>query len=348
MKTDFTLDDFNYNLPENLIAKYPTSKRDEARMLVLDKKTGDIEHKHFFDFVDYLKKDDILVLNNTKVIPARLMGHKKTGAKIEIFLTRPLNGKLWSALIRNSKRLKDGDIVEIAPDFKVLIIKKGEALEGNVPENTIELLYDGQNIDEALEKFGTIPLPPYMQREATEKDKEDYNTVYAQITGSVAAPTAGLHFTNEILQEIEKKGIKICYITLNVGLGTFLPVKTNDINKHKMHTESYFIPKETADIINNKKGRLISIGTTTTRCLEACYQKFGEIKETRDETDIFIYPPYEFKVVDCLLTNFHLPKSTLLMLVSAFSTKEIILNTYNKAVLDNYRFFSYGDCMLIK
>ena len=349
MKTNLTLDDFNYNLPEELIAKYPTEKRDEAKMLVVDKITGEIVHKHFYDFVDYLNPNDVLVLNNTKVIPARLLGKKETGANIEIFLTRYLGENDWQAIIRNSKRLKDGDIVIISDILKVLIKKKGEANnDGNIPEHLVELIYSNGSMEDILNKTGKIPLPPYIQREVEEKDKEDYQTVYAKVSGSVAAPTAGLHFTNEILEKIEKKGIKIAYVTLNVGLGTFLPVKTNDINNHKMHTESYFIPKETADIINNKKGSLVAVGTTSLRCLEANFKKFGKIKEGYDETDIFICPPYDFKVVDKLLTNFHLPKSTLLMLVSAFSSREIILNAYNEAIKNNYRFFSYGDCTFLK
>lgn len=349
MKTNLTLDDFNYNLPEELIAKYPTKKRDEAKMLVVDKITGDMVHKHFYDFIDYLNPNDVLILNNTKVIPARLLGKKETGANIEIFLTRYLGNNDWQAIIRNSKRLKDGDIVTISDILKVLIKKKGEANnDGNIPEHLVELIYSNGSMEEILNKTGKIPLPPYIQREVEEKDKEDYQTVYAKVSGSVAAPTAGLHFTSEILEKIEKKGIKIAYVTLNVGLGTFLPVKTNDINNHKMHTESYFIPKETADIINNKKGSLVAIGTTSLRCLEANFKKYGKIKEGYDETDIFIYPPYDFKVVDKLLTNFHLPKSTLLMLVSAFSSREIILNAYNEAIKNNYRFFSYGDCTFLK
>lgn len=349
MKTNLTLDDFNYNLPEELIAKYPTKKRDEAKMLVVDKITGDMVHKHFYDFIDYLNPDDVLILNNTKVIPARLLGKKETGANIEIFLTRYLGNNDWQAIIRNSKRLKDGDIVTISDILKVLIKKKGEANnDGNIPEHLVELIYSNGSMEEILNKTGKIPLPPYIQREVEEKDKEDYQTVYAKVSGSVAAPTAGLHFTSEILEKIETKGIKIAYVTLNVGLGTFLPVKTNDINNHKMHTESYFIPKETADIINNKKGSLVAIGTTSLRCLEANFKKYGKIKEGYDETDIFIYPPYNFKVVDKLLTNFHLPKSTLLMLVSAFSSREIILSAYNEAIKNNYRFFSYGDCTFLK
>lgn len=349
MKTNLTLDDFNYNLPEELIAKYPTKKRDEAKMLVVDKITGDMVHKYFYDFIDYLNPDDVLILNNTKVIPARLLGKKETGANIETFLTRYLGNNDWQAIIRNSKRLKDGDIVTISDILKVLIKKKGEANnDGNIPEHLVELIYSNGSMEEILNKTGKIPLPPYIQREVEEKDKEDYQTVYAKVSGSVAAPTAGLHFTSEILEKIEKRGIKIAYVTLNVGLGTFLPVKTNDINNHKMHTESYFIPKETADIINNKKGSLVAIGTTSLRCLEANFKKYGKIKEGYDETDIFIYPPYNFKVVDKLLTNFHLPKSTLLMLVSAFSSREIILNAYNEAIKNNYRFFSYGDCTFLK
>lgn len=349
MKTNLTLDDFNYNLPEELIAKYPTKKRDEAKMLVVDKITGDMVHKHFYDFIDYLNPNDVLILNNTKVIPARLLGKKETGANIEIFLTRYLGNNDWQAIIRNSKRLKDGDIVIISDILKVLIKKKGEVNnDGNIPEHLVELIYSNGSMEEILNKTGKIPLPPYIQREVEEKDKEDYQTVYAKVSGSVAAPTAGLHFTSEILEKIEKRGIKIAYVTLNVGLGTFLPVKTNDINNHKMHTESYFIPKETADIINNKKGSLVAIGTTSLRCLEANFKKYGKIKEGYDETDIFIYPPYNFKVVDKLLTNFHLPKSTLLMLVSAFSSREIILSAYNEAIKNNYRFFSYGDCTFLK
>ena len=349
MKTNLTLDDFNYNLPEELIAKYPTEKRDEAKMLVVDKITGNIVHKHFYDFVDYLNPNDVLILNNTKVIPARLLGKKETGANIEIFLTRYLGENDWQAIIRNSKRLKDGDIVIISDILKVLIKKKGEANnDGNIPEHLVELIYSNGSMEDILNKTGKIPLPPYIQREVEEKDKEDYQTVYAKVSGSVAAPTAGLHFTNEILEKIEKKGIKIAYVTLNVGLGTFLPVKTNNINNHKMHTESYFIPKETADIINNKKGSLVAVGTTSLRCLEANFKKFGKTKEGYGETDIFICPPYDFKVVDKLLTNFHLPKSTLLMLVSAFSSREIILNAYNEAIKNNYRFFSYGDCTFLK
>ena len=345
---NLTLDDFDYNLPEELIAKYPLEKRDNSKMLVLDKLTGEIEHKHFFDIVEYLNKDDILILNNTKVIPARLQGKKETGANIEIFLTRPLDKNLWSALIRNSKRLKNKDIVTISDELKVLIKEKKESTDGNIPEHIVELLYEGNNINEILNKTGKIPLPPYIQREAEEKDKETYQTVYAKFDGSVAAPTAGLHFTNEILDKIKNKGVKTGFIHLTVGLGTFLPVKVHDIKNHKMHTETYTIPKETADLINNKKGKIISIGTTTVRCLESCYKKYNKIIPVTDETDIFIYPPFKFTVTDKLLTNFHLPKSTLIMLVSAFSSKDIILNAYNEAVKNKYRFFSYGDCMFIK
>ncbi len=347
MENKLKLSDFDYQLPEELIAKYPEEKRDNSKMLVLDKKTGKIEHKHFYDFIDYLKKDDVLILNNTKVIPARLIGKKETGAKIEVFLVRPLKENLWSALIKNSKRLKTGDIIIISDELKVLLKEKKETDKDNIPEHIVELIYKG-NEEEVLNKFGSIPLPPYIQREAEEKDKETYQTVYAKITGSVAAPTAGLHFTKEILEKLEEKGVKIGYITLNVGLGTFLPVKVDEITNHKMHKEAYTISKETADLINNKKGKLFAIGTTTTRCLEAAYQKFGKIQETKDETDIFIYPPFKFNVIDCLLTNFHLPKSTLLMLISAFSSREMILETYKIAIAEKYRFFSYGDCMLIK
>ena len=351
MKTDLTLSDFDYELPNNLIAKYPVLRRDSSRMLVIDKKTGQIEHKHFFDIINYLEPSDILVLNNTKVIPARLTGKKSTGAGIEIFLTRFLGHNKWCSLIKNAKRLKENDIVKITDDLSVFIVKKGNAKEfgeGNIPENIVELIYEDNSMENILEKNGKIPLPPYIGREAEEKDKETYQTVYAKTLGSVAAPTAGLHFTEEILEKIKNKGVKIACITLNVGLGTFLPVKTSNIKDHKMHTESYFIPKVTADIVNNKKGNIIAIGTTTTRCLEANYLKNGKIVEGCDETDIFIYPPFKFNVVDKLLTNFHLPKSTLLMLISAFSSREIILESYKRAIDQKYRFFSYGDCTFLK
>ncbi|MCX4274305.1 MAG: tRNA preQ1(34) S-adenosylmethionine ribosyltransferase-isomerase QueA [Candidatus Gastranaerophilales bacterium] len=353
--------DFDYNLPEELIAQFPLKKRDTSKMMVLKRGENTVEHKIFSDFADYLKKGDVLVLNNTKVLPARLLGEKETGAKIEIFLLHPAGkleneadtkGKtLWYALIRNLKRLKEGDIVKISDELSVRLLKKGEGANSGPNENLVELIYYGENLDRVLEKYGEIPLPPYIQRENVQEDKNTYQTVFAKIPGSVAAPTAGLHFTPEILAKIEKKGVKTAYVTLNVGLGTFLPVKEDNVLNHKMHTESFEIPEETARIINeareNAQGNIVCVGTTVTRTLEATYKKYGKILPIKDETDIFIYPPYEFKVTDKLLTNFHLPKSTLIMLVSALAGKDFILEAYKKAVNEKYRFFSYGDCMFI-
>ena len=357
--------EFDYDLPEELIAQFPLKKRDTSKMMRISRGKKTIEHKVFSDFSEFLNKDDVLVLNNTKVLPARLLGYKETGAKIEIFLLHPAgqnggnnteNGgqALWYALIRNLKRLKEGDIVKISEDFSIKLIKKGDSSNSGPDENLVELLFSG-NITDVLEKYGEIPLPPYIQRENVQEDKNTYQTVFAKIPGSVAAPTAGLHFTSEVLKKIEQKGVKIVYVTLNVGLGTFLPVKEDNVLNHKMHTESFEIPEDTAKIINEtleKKaaggaGNIVSVGTTVTRTLEATYKKYGKIMPVKDETDIFIYPPYEFKVIDKLLTNFHLPKSTLIMLVSALAGKDFILKAYKKAVEEKYRFFSYGDCMFI-
>lgn len=333
--------DFDYNLPKELIAQAPIEGRSGCNMMRLNK-NGEIEHKKFYDFPNYLNSGDVLVLNDTKVIPARILGHKKTGAKIEIFLLKPIEGNVWEALIRNSKRLKEGDIVEVADVLSIKIIEKTS------DTNKVELIYNNsKSIYEILDIVGKIPLPPYIEREADEKDKEIYQTVFAKNLGSVAAPTAGLHFTQEILDELKNKGVKIAYITLVVGLGTFLPVKCEEIKDHKMHFESFEITEETANIINSAQGKIVACGTTVVRTLEATHKKYGKILPIKDETNIFIYPPYEFKVVDKLLTNFHLPKSTLLMLVSAFSGKKNIMKAYENAVNNEYKFFSYGDCMLL-
>lgn len=358
------LSDFDYGLPKELIAQTPIVGRSGSRMLVLDDEGGHtaackiehgckISHKKFSDFVDYLNAGDVLVLNDTKVIPARLLARRNitthrnggagAGAAVEIFLLKPLEDAKWSALIKNSRRLKIGETIVISPRLSVKIIEKGV---GEERESTVELIYDG-DIYEILNEVGKIPLPPYISRSATLNDEEVYQTVFASNPGSVAAPTAGLHFTREILEKIEKKGVKIVYITLMVGLGTFLPVQSENIQEHKMHFESFIIPPETAAAINSARGNIVAVGTTVVRTLESTYQKHGAIIPTTDETNIFIYPPYEFKVVDKLLTNFHLPKSTLIMLVSAFSGKENILNAYGEAVREKYRFFSYGDCMLL-
>ena len=331
--------DFDYNLPENLIAQMPADKRENSKMLVLDRAAKSIEHKHFFDIVDYIGENSILVLNNTKVIPARLYGTKDTGAKIEVFLLEPKENNNWSALIKPSKRVKPDTVITISDELKVRPV---ERLEDD-GEWLVELIYKG-NLFEILHKVGNIPLPPYIERKLTtdelkQFDKERYQTVYAKDEGSVAAPTAGLHFTKEIVD-----------ITLHIGLGTFRPVKCENILDHKMHSETFEITKEAADKINRAKAegkKLIAVGTTTVRTLETAYQKFGCIKPCHDHSELFIYPPYEFKVVDNLITNFHLPKSTLLMLVSALAGKEFIFKAYDEAIKNKYRFYSYGDCMFI-
>lgn len=347
------ISEYDYNLPENLIAQMPADKRENSKMLVLDREKCSIEHKHFFDIVDYIDKNSVLVLNNTKVLPARLYGTKETGAKIEVFLleAKSENNKLWNALIKPSKRVKPDTIITVSDNLQIKPIKRLE----DDGEWLIELIFEG-NLFEILHKVGNIPLPPYIERKLTTKeltqfDKERYQTVYAKDEGSVAAPTAGLHFTEEILKKLAEKGVEIIYVTLNVGLGTFRPVKCENILDHKMHSETFEITQEAADRINKAKQngkKLIAVGTTTVRTLETAYQKFGCIKACHDSSELFIYPPYEFKVVDNLITNFHLPKSTLLMLVSALAGKEFIFKAYNEAINNDYRFFSYGDCMYIK
>ena len=346
------LSEFDYNLPENLIAQLPADKRENSKMMVLEKDTQSIQHKHFYDIVDLIDENSILVLNNTKVMPARLYGMKEeTGAKIEVFLLKQLEGKTWETLIKPSKRVKEGTIIKISDELSAKAIEKTEEDGGWI----VEMIYEG-NILEVLHRNGNIPLPPYIERKLANEDIkkldfERYQTVYAKDEGSVAAPTAGLHFTKEILQKLQDKGVEIAYVTLNVGLGTFRPVKCENILEHKMHSETFEISEETAKKINAAKAngkKLVAVGTTTVRTLETAYQKYGCIKGCHDHSELFIYPPYEFKVIDELITNFHLPKSTLLMLVSALAGKDFIFKAYDEAVKNNYRFFSYGDCMYIK
>ena len=341
MKTD----DFDYYLPEDLIAQTPLLKRDSSRLLVLDKKTGDIEHKKFTDIIDYLNEGDTLVLNNTKVLPARLIGEKEeTKAVIEILLLNNIENDDWKCLVKPARRIKVGTIVSFGNGLlKAKCIKEED--EGI---RYFTLMYDGILV-EILDKLGTMPLPPYIHEKLD--DQSRYQTVYAKELGSAAAPTAGLHFTKELLKKIEDKNIKICYVTLHVGLGTFRPVNVDNVENHKMHSEYYQMSSETAKILSKAKEegrRIISVGTTTTRVLETVMSKYNEFRECSGFTDIFIYPGYEFKGIDALITNFHLPKSTLIMLVSALATKEIILNAYNEAVKEKYRFFSFGDAMFIK
>ncbi len=342
--------DFDYELPEELIAQTPSEKRDECKMMVLDKGTQTIEHKHFYDITDYLDENYILVLNNTKVIPARLFGHKETGALIEIFLLKDKSNKQWEALIKPSKRIKEGNVIEVSEELKVKALQNLGDGKWN-----IELIYDGI-LYEILDKVGNIPLPPYIERKMTNDERksldyERYQTVYAKNEGSVAAPTAGLHFTQDTLNKLAQKGVDIAYVNLTVGLGTFRPVKCENILDHKMDSEEFAISKETAEKINNAKKqgkKLVAVGTTTVRTLETAYQQYGEIKECKSASQLFIYPPYEFKVVDNLITNFHLPKSTLLMLVSALEGKDFIFRAYKEAIKESYMFYSYGDCMFLK
>ena len=341
MKTD----DFDFYLPEELIAQHPLEKRDSSRMLVLDRKTGEIEHKHFKDIIDYLDDNDVLVLNDTKVLPARLIGEKEeTKAHIEVLLLKKESGDIWECLVKPAKRVKLGTLITFGNGLlKAKCTKIGE--DGI---RHVEFIYEGI-FYEILDKLGTMPLPPYIREKLEDKDR--YQTVYAKNLGSAAAPTAGLHFTKELLEKIKKKNIKVCYITLHVGLGTFRPVAVEDVTKHKMHSEYYSMTKEVADTLNTAKKegkRIIAVGTTTTRTLETIMTKYNEFTSCSGWTDIFIYPGYKFKAIDGLITNFHLPKSTLIMLVSAFSSKKIILNAYKEAVSKQYRFFSFGDSMFIK
>lgn len=338
-------DDFDYELPERLIAQTPLQKRDESRLFVLDKETGAIEHHHFNNIVDYLNEHDVLVLNDTKVLPARLIGVKEeTNAVIEILLLKNIVADDWECLVKPAKRIRVGMIVTFGDgELKAKCISEGEdGIRG------FTLIYNGI-LYEILDKLGDMPLPPYIHEKLKEKDR--YQTVYASHPGSAAAPTAGLHFTKELMAKIDKKGIKIVFITLHVGLGTFRPVQVDDVNNHKMHLEYYEMSSDTASILADAKKqgkRIISVGTTTTRTLETIMNKYDEFRECSGWTDIFIYPGYKFKAIDALITNFHLPKSTLIMLVSALAGKENIMKAYKEAVKQEYRFFSFGDSMFIK
>lgn len=337
--------DFFYNLPEKLIAQDPIKKRDHSRLMVLDRKTGEISHKHFYDILDELMPDDCLILNDSRVLPARLYGTRKdTGARVEFLLLNKKDNDTWEALAGPGKKAKIG---------KEFVFKEGvlEAVVLDVLSDGNRLLKFNYNGDfySILDEVGTMPLPHYIKHELLEKER--YQTVYSKELGSAAAPTAGLHFTKELLKNIKDKGIKIGYVTLHVGLGTFRPVKTDNILDHKMHVEYFSVPEETAKLISETKkngGRVISVGTTSCRTLESMFKQEGNITACSGDTDIFIYPGYEFKVVDALITNFHLPESTLIMLVSALAGRENILNAYSVAVSEKYRFFSFGDAMFIK
>ena len=338
-------DDFDFELPEELIAQTPIKNRDQSRMLVLDKKTGEIEHKHFNNILDYLNENDVLVLNDTKVMPARLYGQKEeTNALIEVLLLKEKTNNTWECLVKPAERVKIGSVVNFGDG--ILKAKCIEIKDEGI--RVFKLIYDGI-LYEILDKLGEMPLPPYIHEKLEDKDR--YQTVYAKNIGSAAAPTAGLHFTKELLEKVKEKGITVLYITLHVGLGTFRPVNVEDVTKHKMHSEFYMMSKETAEILNKAKKnnqRIISVGTTTTRTLETIMNLYDEFRECSGWTSIFIYPGYEFKAIDSLITNFHLPKSTLLMLVSALAGKDKIMKAYHEAVKEKYRFFSFGDSMFIK
>lgn len=359
------ISEFDYELPEELIAQRPCEKRENSKMMVLNRAEHSIEHKNFFDIVDYLDENCVLILNDTKVMPARLYGYKDTGAKIEVFLLKQRTDKTpycsdgikesdsiypWEVLIKPSKRVRTGTVIKISDELSAEILMP-------LPDDgkwLVKMIYEG-DIFEILHKVGNIPLPPYIERKMANEDLkkldfERYQTVYAREEGSVAAPTAGLHFTKEILQKLEEKGVQVGYVTLNVGIGTFRPVKCEDILDHHMDSEAFEISEKTANLINNAKKegkKIVAVGTTTVRTLETAYKLFGEIKACKAASELFIYPPYEFKVVDKLITNFHLPKSTLLLLVSALATKEFIFEAYSEAIKNKYRFYSYGDCMYI-
>ncbi len=341
MKTD----DFNFELPEELIAQTPLEKRDSSKLLVLNKETGEIEHKYFNNIIDYLDENDVLVLNDTKVIPARLYGVKEeTDAHIEVLMLKEVEKDVWECLTKPAKRVKVGSTISFGDGLlKAVCLEERE--EGI---RVFKLNYSGI-LYEILDKLGEMPLPPYIHEKLENKDR--YQTVYAKYEGSAAAPTAGLHFTQDLMSKLIEKGVKIVYVTLHVGLGTFRPVSVEDVTSHKMHSEFYMMNEDTAKILNEAKAckkRIISVGTTSTRVIETIMNTYGEFKECSGWTDIFIYPGYEFKGINALITNFHLPKSTLVMLVSALAGKDNILNAYNKAIESKYRFFSFGDSMFIK
>ncbi len=336
--------DFYYDLPEELIAQTPLEPRDSSRLMVLHKKTGEIEHRHFYDILDYLNEGDCLIMNDSRVLPARIYGVKdETNANVEFLLLNCIEGKKWEALAKPGKRAKIGTSFSFG--------------DGLMHCKVIDILDDGNRIlefecegsfYENLDKLGQMPLPPYIHEKL--KDKERYQTVYSREIGSAAAPTAGLHFTKELMKKAQEKGVKIGFVTLHVGLGTFRPVKVDDVTKHKMHSEHYDMSEETATLINETHrngGRVFCVGTTSCRTVESVAKREGEIKASDGMTDIFIYPGFEFKAMDCLITNFHLPESTLIMLVSAFAGYDNIMNAYKTAVAEKYRFFSFGDAMLI-
>ena len=335
--------DFWYDLPEELIAQTPLLKRDTSRLMVLDKNTGEVTHKHFYDILEYLHPGDCLVMNDSRVLPARLLGHRPTGGAVELLLLRDLGDKQWECLAKPGRKLLEGQQVIFGNGELTAVVRK-VCDDGN---RIVEFFYDGIFL-EVLERLGKMPLPPYIKAEL--QDQERYQTVYSKEVGSAAAPTAGLHFTEELLEKIRQKGIRTAFVTLHVGLGTFRPVKVEDVHSHHMHSELCMLGEETAKILNETKkngGRIICVGTTSCRTLESLVNEDGTFEPKSRWTDIFIYPGYTFKAMNALITNFHLPESTLVMLVSAFAGRENVLNAYTKAVAEKYRFFSFGDAMFI-
>jgi len=340
------LSDFDYTLPKDLIAQYPLKERQKARLMLLGKETGAISEEVFENIIDYFKEGDTLVLNDTKVIPARLFGKRKTGGKVEVFLLERKN-PVSEVLVRPSGKLKEGEEVILESGDRIEVLDRGDIGR---------LVKFNRPLDEILKECGHTPLPPYIKRADETSDKEDYQTIYARGDGATASPTAGLHFTRDLLKQIEDKGVNICYVTLHTSYGTFAPVKVDNVQNHRMHAEYFNMPRETAKTVSDTKkngNKIFAVGTTSTRVLEHCFKKslpmaygLGPI-DCSGYTDLFIYPPYEFQIVDCLITNFHLPKSTLLLLVSAFAGKDFIFNAYNHAIEQRYRFYSYGDAMLI-
>ena len=336
--------DFNYELPKELIAQHPYDQRDEARLMVLDRKNQSIEHKIFKDIIDYFEAGDCLVINNTKVIPARLYGKKDTGANVEFLLLNRIENDVWEAIVRPGSKLKPGAKVSFGDG--ILRATVLDIMDGG--SRKVEFQYDGI-FNEILDQVGLMPLPPYIT-EATREDNDKYQTVYAKYDGSAAAPTAGLHFTEELLEKLKNKGVEIANVTLHVGIGTFRPVKVETVEEHKMHSEHFYVKKEDAEKINRAKSqghKVVACGTTSCRVLESIADEEGMVKEIESDTDIFIYPGYKFKCVDRLITNFHLPESTLIMLVSSLAGKDFIMQAYDEAVKQKYKFFSFGDAMLI-
>ncbi|HAP02576.1 MAG TPA: tRNA preQ1(34) S-adenosylmethionine ribosyltransferase-isomerase QueA [Lachnospiraceae bacterium] len=344
METGYSTKDYYYDLPKELIAQDPLEDRSSSRLMVLGKKSGHVSHHHFTEILDFLRPGDCLVINNTRVIPARLIGTKKdTGAHVEILLLRRKQNDIWETLVRPGKKLRPGAEVTFGDGSLTATIL--DVVEGG--DRLVQFHYDGI-FEEILDRLGEMPLPPYITHKL--KDRDRYNTVYAKFDGSAAAPTAGLHFTKELLEQVKEKGVNIAQVTLHVGLGTFRPVKVDDVRQHEMHTEWYRVTQETADLINNTKkngGRIIAVGTTSVRTLETVADEDGHMKAQEGDTSIFIYPGYKWKIVDGLITNFHLPESTLIMLVSALAGREHVLAAYREAVKERYRFFSFGDAMYI-